>query len=145
MFATPEAAQAFRESVGGALKRQTSTVRRDKEIVGEAVAAQFAQYGEAAGTITHPWDHTPAEHEEVQALVDKAFAEDLPAALKVAKKSPSYPRNLDLLHDLLTKEMYELVKQGELGKQPLGLWLTEVAVIILLAALGTLLLFATAL
>lgn len=145
MFATPEAAQVFRENVGEKLAAQPKgRVRRDKEIVGEVVAGQFAQYGEGA-SITHPWEHTPTEHEEVQALVDMAFAEDLPAALKAAKQSSSYPRNLDLFHDLLTNEMYELVRQTNLTNQPLGLWLTEVAVIILLAALGVLLLIAVAL
>ncbi|MBI3255762.1 MAG: hypothetical protein HYZ63_02215 [Candidatus Andersenbacteria bacterium] len=145
MFATPEAAQAWREGVGEKLAAQPKgRVRRDKEIVGEAVADQFSQHGEAA-SITHPWEHTPAEHEEVQLLVDMAFAEDLPTALRAAKKSPTYPRNLDLFHDLLTNEMYELVRQTHLTKQPLGLWLTEVAVIILLAALGVLLLIAVAL
>lgn len=144
MFATPEAAQAFRENVGEKLAAQPKgKVRRDKEIVGEAVAQEFAQHGEAA-SITHPWEHTPAEHEQVQGLVDMAFAEDLPAALRAAKKSSSYPRNLDLFHDLLTSEMYELVKQANLTKQPLSLWLTEVVVILLLAALGVLLLMTLA-
>jgi hypothetical protein len=145
MFATPEQASAWREDVGQKIDQQRGAVRQDREIVAEAVSQQFAQYGEAGGTISHPWEHTPAEHEEVQVLVDTAFAEDLPAALKLAKKSSSYPRNLDLLHDLLTSEMYDLVKEGDLGRQPLGLWITEVSVIILLAVLGVLLLLATAL
>lgn len=144
IFATPDQAEVFREQVGETLAAQPrGRVRRDKEIVGEAVADQFAQYGEAA-TITHPWEHTPGEHEDVQMLVDLAFAEDLPAALKLAKKSPAYPRNLDLFHDLLTSEMYELVRQTDLTRQPLSLWLTEVAVIILLAVLGVLLLLIAA-
>lgn len=144
MFATPETAQAWRERVSESLAMQRPGVRADREVVSQAVAHEFEAAGEAVATIRHPWEHTPAEHEEVQQLVDEAFVKDLPAALATARKSPHYPRNLDLFHDLLTSEMYEHVKMSGLSKQPLMLWVTEIVVIVLLAALGVLLLLVTA-
>ena|SRR3989344_7226484 len=139
IFATPQEAQAWREVVAEKVAQQRkSVVRQDKEIVGQAVQQEFNRQGEAVGMISHPWEHTSAEHEEVQGLVDMAFEADLPAALKAARQSPHYPRNMDLFHDLLTSEMYKFVREGNLTQQPLGLWIIEAAAILLTAALGVL-------
>src|SRR5581483_1621228 len=119
VFPTPEAAQEFRERVGERLENeQRPGIGRTREIVGDELAREFAKEGEHVQLINQPWEHTPAEHEEVQGLVDVAFAKDLPAAVRQAKTSPHYPRNLDLLHDLLTGEMYDALRQGRLNQQP---------------------------
>lgn len=117
VFPTPEGAQGFREKVERPL---TSLGQGRRAAVAQQLQEEFAKAGETVGTIKTPWEHTAAEHEEVQRLVDVAFAQDLPAAIRQAKTSGHYPRNLDLLHDVLTGEMYELMRQHGLQKQPLG-------------------------
>lgn len=140
IFPTTEAAQAFRERVGEQLAQpQPAGVDRQRDVVAEAVAAEFEQHGEAAATLREPWTHTPAEHEEVQQLVNVAFAKDLGAALAAARHSPHYPRNVDLLHDVLTGEMYELLREGGLNKQPLFGWALVLFTLVLLLVAGILL------
>lgn len=140
IFPNQEAAQAFRESVGEQLQVSRTTGRQqDKAVVAEAVAQQFSQVGEAVSLVREPWTHTPAEHEEVQQLVNVAFQRDLGAAIKQARQSPHYPRNLDLLHDVLTGEMYDLLREGGLNKQPLGGWAIALLAIVLIAGLVLLL------
>ncbi len=137
MFDTPEAAQEFSERVADrvALAQQPGTTKK-KEIVAEEIAEEFAKQGEPVDLIRHPWDHTQAEHAEVQTLVNLAFDKDLRSALQSAKASSHYPRNLDLFHDVLTTEMYRLLQEQQVNKQPLAVWtLTVIAVV-----LGTLLL-----
>lgn len=138
MFSSPEAAREWRQEVAEHLREQPPGVGREREIVGQAVAKEFEALGEGVTIIRQPWDHTPAEHQEVQQLVDTAFAEDLPKALAVAKTSPHYPRNIDLFHDVLTGELYEFVKQNKMNQQPTALWLTEITVIVLAALVGLL-------
>src|SRR3989344_3464796 len=105
MYATPEQAQEWREGVAEKLQAQAGkTVRNDREVVAEAVAQEFSHEGYGVTTLKHPWEHTEAEHAEAQQLVDLAFAKDLSTALQQAKRSPSWPRNLDLFHDVLTTE-----------------------------------------
>ncbi len=139
IFPDAEGAQKFRERVGEQLPR-VEGVEEKRQIIREEVATQFASHGESVVVVKQPWEHTSAEHEEAQALADAAFAEDLGVAIRQAKKSPHYPRNLDLLHDLLTGELYQYVKEGRINRQPLTFWLVEVAVIVLVAALAVLLL-----
>lgn len=135
IFSRPEQAQGFTERVAEQLERQQMEgVHRRREVVAGAVAQEFASHGEAVELIRTPWEHTAQEHAEVQHLVDVAFAKDLPAALRLARQSPHYPRNLDLLHDLLTGQMYALVQQSALHQQPVLPWVA--AVIIVLALLG---------
>lgn len=133
LFPTREEAQAWTEKVAeqeAAASRPG--VRRGREVVAEAVAREFERQGEAVGSLTHPWEHSAAEHTEVQHLVDTAFAKDLGAALRVARGSDAYPRNIDLLHDVLTTEMYETIRTHRLNRQPVrvGVWVT-VGVIVL--------------
>lgn len=139
IFPDAEGAQGFRERVGEQLQRPVGG-EAGREVVREEVSNQFASYGEVVSVVKQPWEHTPAEHEEAQALADVAFAEDLGAAIRQAQKSGHYPRNLDLLHDLLTGELYQYVKEGHINQQPLMLWVVEIAVIVLVAALAVLLL-----
>src|SRR5690349_1727359 len=115
LFAHPEAAQAWRENVGEQLQQAKSpAIDRRREVVAAAVAEQFTQAGTPVQIIREPWTHTSAEHSEAQQLVDVAFAQDLPAAIRLAQKSPHYPRNLDLFHDVLTGEMYDLLQESEI-------------------------------
>ena len=138
---TPEQGQELAEGVQERLRQEADGGRaRGREVVGAAVAEEFAAEGESVETVREPWEHTPAEHEEVQALADLAFAKDLPAALQQARKSEHYPRNVDLLHDVLTGELYDLLREHALHRQPLlgrglvlaGVGLLALVVIVLL-------------
>ena len=139
IFPNQETAQAFREQVSEKLSAPKPTgISQDKETIATAVAQEFTQHGEAVGALKEPWLHTPAEHEEVQQLVDVAFRRDLGAAIKQARQSQHYPRNLDLLHDVLTGEMYALLREGKLNQQPLGGWSIVILMIILLTLVALL-------
>lgn len=117
IFRTPEEAQEWRSEVDEKLKqRPEKPARQTREVVQEAVVQEFEQRGEAV-TYTRPWEHTREEHHEAQQLLDVAFAKDLDAAIAKAKKSLHYPRNLDLMHDILTGEMYELVQERGVNQQ----------------------------
>lgn len=140
IFPTLQEAQVWRERVGEQLQSETPGVNAGRQVVGQAVAQQFESHGEGVATFREPWEHSSAEHEEAQRLVDVAFTKDLGTALRQAKQSSHYPRNLDLLHDLLTGELYDHVRQSNLNKQSLSLWVTETVIIALLALLGILLL-----
>lgn len=143
VFSNPEQAREFAEKV--AEKAATPEGSRSrKETVKQQLAQEFERSGEAVGTITHPWEHSQQEHEEVQRLVDIAFEKDLPTALNVARSSKGYPRNIDLLHDVLTTEMYDLVKDSHLRRQPTGLaWITTVGLLVLAGIIVVLALFFT--
>lgn len=143
LFPTPEAAQTFKEDVAERMATQPDSQEHKRAVVAEAVAQQFSQVGEAVNLVREPWNHTPAEHEEVQQLVNVAFQRDLGAAIKQARQSPHYPRNLDLLHDVLTGEMYDLLREGGLNKQPLGGWAMALLAIVLITGLVLLLVVAT--
>lgn len=119
IFQTPEQAAQWQEHVGEKLEQSRSPgVNRPREIVGEQLTKEFQLHGETAVGLGMPWEHTHEEHQEAQSLVDMAFAQDLPVALRRAAKSPHYPRNLDLFHDVLTGEMYQLLLQHKINKQP---------------------------
>lgn len=121
LFPTREEAQAWTEKVAEqAAATARPGVRRDREVVAEAVAQEFEKHGEAvSGSLARPWEHSAVEHAEVQQLVDTAFAKDLGAALRAARGSDAYPRNIDLLHDVLTTEMYEAMRTHHLNRQPM--------------------------
>jgi len=136
IFPQAEQAQEFAGKVAEKLNEQApNDVKQQREVVGQAVAEEFIQHGEAVDTLRDPWDHTPAEHSEAQQLVDEAFNKDLSAAIKTAQQSQHYPRNLDLFHDVLTNEMYDLIRQNNLNRQPLVGRLLFIAGIILAAVL----------
>lgn len=142
IFPTPQEAQGWLEAVGEKLIRQEGLgVKRKRELVSEELKRQFESHGEGVGMIIRPWEHTPAEHQEVQQLVDLAFAQDLPAALRAARNSGTYPRNIDLFHDVLTTEMYELVREHGLGRQPVSLALVVTVGSVVLLVLILLFLF----
>lgn len=134
IFDRPEAARRFAERVAERLRRTARPgVKRGRETVAEAVAEEFASHGEAA-SLTQPWEHTREEHKEVQELVDVAFARDLPAALRQARASAAYPRNIDLLHDVLTGELYAILQQRGLNRQRWDTWPAAAGVLIIVSA-----------
>lgn len=121
IFPSAEEAQGWLEQFGEHLgQEQRLGIRRRRELLGEELAEEFEKQGEGVALIARPWEHTQAEHAEVQHLVDVAFARDLPAALKLARSSGYYPRNIDLFHDVLTTEMYQLLREEKLNQQPLA-------------------------
>jgi len=139
IFSTPERAREFAERVSERARRESGPgVTRRREAVGREVAAELLRQGEAADVLSRPWEHTGAEHKEVQGLVDMAFDQDLSVALKKARGSDNYPRNIDLLHDVLTSELYEILQQRGINRQPLRSWpvvtgMAVMAVVIILA------------
>lgn len=123
VFRGQEQAREFAERVDERSRRESEPgVVRQREAVGQEVAAEMARHGEAATVLSQPWEHTKEEHEEVQGLVDMAFEQDLSVALKKARASESYPRNIDLLHDVLTSQLYEMLQQRGINKQSLKSW-----------------------
>ncbi|MDZ4225682.1 MAG: hypothetical protein U1C49_02420 [Candidatus Andersenbacteria bacterium] len=137
MFADREQAREFAERVTERERKegQPAGVRRRREIVGEEVAEEFARAGQPVETVKEPWEHTPEEHQEAQTLVDMAFSRDLQAALRQAKNSPHFPRLLDLFHDVLTGEMYEVIIEQKLNRQPIIGWGVAVLIVICLVVL----------
>ena len=138
VFASPEEATRFKENVREKVEQQSLATRADqREAVAHTLAQEFSAAGEAVDVVREPWTHTPQEHQEVQQLVDLAFTKDLPTAIAAARKSPHYPRNLDLLHDVITGELYKLIAEGSLNRQPLmgRVVLSVSAVLIVLLAI----------
>ena len=145
IFSEPEQAREFAERVGERAHRDsTPGVVRRREAVGQEVANELARQGEAADVLSRPWEHTGVEHKEAQELVDMAFDQDLSVALKKARASDNYPRNIDLLHDVLTSELYEILQQRGINRQPLKSWpvtMGIIAVIVFLLCVWLLLFF----
>lgn len=140
IFSGREQAERFIEHVGERLTRAgTSGIKRDREKVAEAVADEFAAEGEAVSVIKQPWDHTPEEHRETQALINTAFSQDLGAAIKQARRSRYYPRIIDLMHDILTNELYEAVNEFRVNRQGTGVWFIFIMLVLMIASLAALL------
>lgn len=136
IFPSPEEARGWLERVSERLRAEDRTgVTRKRELVAEEIAREFESHGEGIGAYILPWEHSVDEHREVQHLVDIAFARDLPAALKLARSSGTYPRNIDLFHDVLTTEMYQLVRDYKLHRQPLSVGVLITVGIILVIGL----------
>ncbi|PIT97790.1 MAG: hypothetical protein COT71_04180 [Candidatus Andersenbacteria bacterium CG10_big_fil_rev_8_21_14_0_10_54_11] len=118
IFQTPEEAADFREDVGERLARERrGGVRRERETVAEAVADELERFGEGVAMVyRQPWDHSEEEHTAAQQLVDLAFEQDLPAALAAARRRADFPRIVDLFHDVLTGQLYDLLRQQGMTK-----------------------------
>lgn len=146
VFDNPEDAGVFKERIKEReTQEKTPGVKRRREIIGEELAAEFEKQGESVGNLNQPWEHTEQEHTDVQELVNVVFAKDLKAGLAKARSSSHYPRNLDLLHDVLTTEMYDLTRDHSVNKQSLGVPLLTVVIIALVIAVGIFLLLALSL
>ena len=116
IFNSVERATAFTEHVEGRIQKESKPgVERAKEVVSQELAEQFEQEGHGISAYTHPWEHSEAEHVEAQQLVNIAFTSGLSSALVQAEKSPAFPRNIDLFHDVLTGKMYESMVSSRLN------------------------------
>lgn len=137
IFQSPEGAEDFTRDIENRIQQEKKHgVVRQREIVGQKLAEQFDGMGHGVSLLSRPWEHTQAEHVEVQKLVDVAFAHDLATAISQAEKSPFFPRNIDLFHDLLTGEMHEAISRTRVPVRHIPLWiiLSIPAVFILLLA-----------
>lgn len=124
IFSNQEKAGEFRERVENRVTQpNTSQAGAKRQAISQELAQEFEKEGEVVSSLREPWEHSEEEHLEVQSLVNEAFEKDFTAALKKAKASPHYPRNLDLLHDVLTKQMYEALVQHGANKQVVLPWL----------------------
>ncbi len=116
VFASREEAAQFQESLEHRIEKERSQdTSHGREIVAEELAKKFEEHGIGVSSLHVPWEHTQEEHIEVQELVNVAFAEDLRTALIRAEKSDSFPRNIDLFHDVLTGELYDAVVRSRLN------------------------------
>lgn len=126
IFNDKEGAKEFVERVEKRkAKEKRQGVHRDRELLADELAREIEKQGEEAVDTSRPWEHSPEEHREVQSLVEMAFREDLVLALRKMRKSVNYPRIVDLFHDVLTDQMYEVLAREGLNKQKLGrgLWI----------------------
>jgi hypothetical protein len=136
IFQTPDEARAWEEKVESRLEHERlGPVSRGRDVVAQALVEEFERQGEGVRVIAHPWEHTPAEHREVQDLVDVSFRKDLGAAIAHARRSEHYPRNLDLFHDVLTGELYKLVRERKLNRQTWRTSLVALGVAVILTLL----------
>lgn len=121
IFNSPEQAEQFAERAAERVGlAEEGEVKRGREVLREEVAEEFLREGEAVSVLSQPWEHTEEEHEEVQRLIDVSFDRSLTDALKQARESDNYPRNVDLLHDILTDQLYEVVVERRLNQQQLS-------------------------
>ncbi len=129
VFASPEEAKNFQERVVQKREQERqSDVRDDRSTISQELEKEFAQHGESVDTVKDPWEHSSGEHEEAQRLVNIAFEKDLSAAVREARKSKHYPRNLDLVHDVMTGQLYDMLREHKANKQPLSHWLIGVSI-----------------
>lgn len=136
VFNSPEEAATFTRRVEKRIKQEGGPgISHEREIVSQELIKQFEQEGQGVSRVTHPWEHSKEEHAEVQQLVNIAFTHNLTDAISQAEKSPSFPRNIDLFHDVLTGEMYEAIRGTRISTQVVPVW-----IILLLVVFFTLLL-----
>jgi|SRR3989344_41242 len=123
VFSSSQEADRFRESVEQRVAQEqgNGAVRR-REIVAEELVKKFEEHGVGTSSLHRPWEHSQEEHAEVQELVNTAFAHDLRDALRQAENSPSFPRNIDLFHDVLTGELYAAVLGQRLNIVHFSAW-----------------------
>lgn len=143
IFHSPEVASEFARDVEARIaKEQAPGVSKDREIVSQELAKKFEQEGHSVSPLVHPWEHSQEEHIEAQKLVDLAFSSDLATAISEAEKSSSFPRNIDLFHDVLTGEMYESVVKSRINAPHVPLWLIGLIVLFFSLFICAILLFA---
>lgn len=110
IFRSPERANEFQESFEQRIRAESKKgTSREREIMAEQLAKIFEEEGVGVDRIKEPWSHTKEEHAEAQVLVEMAFTHGLSTALKQAHSSEHFPRNVDLLHDVLTGRLYDAV------------------------------------
>lgn len=118
IFQSPERATEFATHVENRITQERKPgIVKQKEIVSQELVKEFESAGHGVQVLSHPWEHSVLEHAEAQALVNTAFTKDLSAAIAQAEKSPSFPRNIDLFHDVLTGEMYDAISRARINSQ----------------------------
>ncbi len=123
VFSSSQEAAHFRESITEQVaQEQGGGATRRREIVAEELMKKFEEHGVGVTSLHRPWEHSQEEHAEVQELVNTAFASDLRDALQQAENSPTFPRNIDLFHDVLTGELYDAVLGQHLNAVHLSAW-----------------------
>lgn len=143
VFANAQEAAQFRESVeSGIAKNGPSGTHRPREILAEELAKKFEEHGAGVSSLHTPWEHSQEEHNEVQDLVNIAFADTLPAALRRAENSPSFPRNIDLFHDVLTGELYNAVTGQRLDTMRVSVLTIAAIALPIVLLVGAILVFA---
>lgn len=142
VFHSPEGAEDFTRNVENRINKEKKVdVSRSREIVSQELAKQFEQEGHGISALTHPWEHSDAEHAEAQRLVDLAFAQDLSVAISEAEKSPSFPRNIDLFHDVLTGEMHEAITRSRVRGHYIPVWVVFLIAMFFALLLSAILVF----
>jgi hypothetical protein len=142
IFNDKEGANEFVERVEKRkVKEKRHGVRRDRELLADELAREIEKQGEEVIDTSRPWEHSPEEHREVQGLVEMAFREDLVLALRKMRKSANYPRIVDLFHDVLTDQMYEVLAREGLNRQKVGKGLWVMLGLVSLIIVAALLLF----
>ncbi len=142
VFTNAQEAAEFRESVeSNIMNNSVAGTHRPREILAEELAKKFAEHGVGVSSLHTPWEHSQEEHHEVQDLVNVAFADTLPAALRRAENSPLFPRNIDLFHDVLTGELYDAVVGQRLDTMHVSVFATIALVLPILLLIIAILLF----
>lgn len=134
VFVDSREAELFRKSLETKIAAErVPGIARGREIIGEELAKKFEEHGVGVLSLRSPWEHSQEEHAEVQGLVNVAFGHDLRTALRRAERSASFPRNVDLFHDVLTGELYDAVLGHRLNTVHASAWIIiAIAVPILL-------------
>jgi hypothetical protein len=143
IFPSVARATAFSEMVTERIAQEKKPgVRRAKEIISHELEKQFELEGHGVSSYAQPWEHTQAEHVEAEQLVRVAFAHGLSAALASAEQSPSFPRNIDLFHDILTGKMYEaLVSSRVRAVEHVPYWIIALLILFFALLLSAILFF----
>ncbi|MEK7499013.1 MAG: hypothetical protein AAB649_00210 [Patescibacteria group bacterium] len=143
IFQSPERATEFVDHVENRIKQeQKPGVSKAKEIVSQELVKEFEIAGHGVQVLSHPWEHTQEEHGEAQQLVNISFTRDLTTAIAHAEKSPFFPRNIDLFHDLLTGEMYDAIFRARKNTQQVPVLLIIAIAVFFTLFLGAILVFA---
>ncbi len=143
VFPSPEASADFIRSVETRIQEESRPgISKQREIISQELGKQFDQAGHGVSELTHPWEHTDAEHKEAQELVDVAFHHGLSVAIAQAEKSSSFPRNIDLFHDVLTGEMYDTLKASRVNVVHMPRWMIPLLVVFFALLLTAILTFA---
>ncbi|HLC49776.1 MAG TPA: hypothetical protein VJI96_05330 [Candidatus Andersenbacteria bacterium] len=142
IFHSPELASDFTRTVENRIEQERKMgVSNNREIVSQELAKKFEAEGHGVSLLATPWEHSDSEHVEAQALVDVAFHSSLTAAIAQAEKSPSFPRNMDLFHDVLTGQMYDAIVGARINTQHIPYWIIVMIAVFFALLLGVILVF----
>lgn len=142
VFANAQEAAQFREAIETRVATERlSGVTHRREAVAHELAKKFEEHGIGVSSLHTPWEHSKEEHSEVQDLVNIAFADSISVALRRAEHSSSFPRNIDLFHDVLTGELYDAVLGRRLNAVHISKWMMVVLILPVLLLIAAILFF----